>query len=45
MSERRNNKGFPIVEAVDPDKCNHCRLCEINCPDFALYILKEIAAG
>lgn len=41
MSDRRNAKGYNVVGALMPEKCTACRLCEINCPDFALYIEAE----
>jgi len=41
MSERRNEKGYNVVEVVYPENCNACSLCEINCPDFAICVVKE----
>ncbi len=41
MSERRNAKGYNVVEAVLPEKSTGCKLCEINCPDFSLYVEVE----
>ena len=43
ISERRNEKGFSVPDVVNPDKCNDCKMCEINCPDFAIYVEKEVA--
>jgi 2-oxoglutarate ferredoxin oxidoreductase subunit delta len=45
MSDRRNEKGYNLVEMVNPEDCNACKLCEINCPDFAIYVEKEAASG
>ena len=41
MSEQRNEKGYVVAEIVDPEECNFCKMCEINCPDFAIYVVKE----
>ena len=38
MSKRVNAKGYPVVEVKSPEKCNKCRLCEISCPDLAIYL-------
>jgi 2-oxoglutarate ferredoxin oxidoreductase subunit delta len=31
-----------LVKVVDIDKCNACMLCELRCPDFAIFIDKKI---
>ena len=41
ISERRNQKGFNVAEVCEPTKCNACKMCEINCPDFSIYVEKE----
>lgn len=41
MSDRRNVKGYNVAQVSQLDKCKFCRLCEMNCPDFALYIEGE----
>jgi NAD-dependent dihydropyrimidine dehydrogenase PreA subunit len=33
-----NQKGYNIAEVIKLDNCTGCRLCEIACPDFAIYI-------
>lgn len=38
MSDQRNPKGYNVVEVANPEKCKPCKLCEINCPDFAIYV-------
>lgn len=30
--------GFRTVEVVDPDSCTKCMLCELRCPDFAIFV-------
>jgi 2-oxoglutarate ferredoxin oxidoreductase subunit delta len=30
--------GFKHVEVVDVDVCTKCMLCEIRCPDFAIFV-------
>ncbi|TET50172.1 MAG: 4Fe-4S dicluster domain-containing protein [Dehalococcoidia bacterium] len=27
--------------AKDPEKCNGCKLCELRCPDFAMYVYED----
>lgn len=36
-------KGFTggSLPQVDPEKCNLCRTCEINCPDCAIKVEKD----
>ena len=31
-----------LVKVVDIDACNSCMLCELRCPDFAIFIDKKI---
>jgi len=31
------------VEVFAPEKCKPCKLCEMNCPDFAVYVEVEEA--
>lgn len=38
MSGKRNLKGYTVVEVCAADKCKPCKLCEANCPDFAVYV-------
>jgi 2-oxoglutarate ferredoxin oxidoreductase subunit delta len=38
MSERRNVKGYNVAEVCQADRCKPCKLCEINCPDFAVFV-------
>ncbi len=41
ISDKMNRKGFSIAGVVDPDKCTQCKLCEINCPDFAIFVEED----
>jgi len=40
MGEKINNKGFNIVELVDPEECNGCTLCAVMCPDIVISVYK-----
>jgi len=44
MTSRRNKKGYNVVETANPQECIGCKMCEINCPDFAIYVIKEAAS-
>jgi len=37
LSDAFNRKGYHPPEAVKPDECIDCGLCELICPDFAIY--------
>ncbi|MEM0224901.1 MAG: 4Fe-4S binding protein [Desulfurococcaceae archaeon] len=39
-SDMLNKYGYHPPEPVNIDKCIGCRLCEYNCPDFAIFIEK-----
>ena len=41
ISDKRNVKGYNVVEVFAPGKCKPCKLCEMNCPDFAVYVEAE----
>lgn len=41
MSERLNEKGYNVVEVIHAEKCKPCELCELNCPDLAICVVKE----
>lgn len=38
-SEKFNVKGYHPPEAKYPEQCIGCRLCELICPDFAIYVI------
>ena len=33
-----NDKGFVIPEVAHQDKCIKCKLCELSCPDLAIFV-------
>ena len=38
-----DDSGAPVI--VRPDSCIGCRFCESHCPDFAITIMEQNAAG
>lgn len=40
LSEEFNSKGYHPPEVVKPDECVNCDLCEMLCPDFAIYCIR-----
>jgi 2-oxoglutarate ferredoxin oxidoreductase subunit delta len=38
-SERFNAKGYHPPEVVKPEACVYCQLCELICPEFAIYVV------
>jgi 2-oxoglutarate ferredoxin oxidoreductase subunit delta len=42
MSERFNAKGYHPPEVVKTGECVNCNLCEMICPDFAIF---SVASG
>jgi len=45
LASRHNEKGYIVAEVTNPEQCTGCRLCEISCPDLAIYIEKTAQAG
>jgi len=41
MSRRRNRKGYRLPAVSDPEKCRRCRMCELCCPDMAIYVCPQ----
>jgi len=35
-----DNRGFFLPEVVDLEACVVCRLCEMECPDFAISVVE-----
>jgi len=44
MSETFNRKGYHPPEVAHGGECVNCNLCEMICPDFAIYCVAEGAA-
>jgi 2-oxoglutarate ferredoxin oxidoreductase subunit delta len=41
ISARFNKKGYHPPDVAKPDDCVACRLCQLICPDFAIYVQVE----
>ena len=41
LSEKVNAHGRRVPRVVHPDKCLVCGLCEMLCPDFAIWATME----
>jgi 2-oxoglutarate ferredoxin oxidoreductase subunit delta len=41
LATQHNEKGYVIAQVTHPEDCTGCKLCEISCPDLAIYIEKE----
>ena len=41
VSKKLGPKGYIVVEAVKPEECIECGLCEKVCPDFAISVKKK----
>ena len=41
MSERINKQGYHPPEVVKISACHGCRLCELICPEFAIFVENE----
>lgn len=44
-SKEFNSKGYHPPEIVDIDSCVFCQLCELICPEFAIYVLEVTKDG
>ena len=44
LSQGFNRKGYPPPEAVKQGECVNCNLCEMICPDFAIFSLPSDGA-
>ncbi len=38
--ERINHRGYRYTVPERIDACIGCRLCELNCPEFAIFVVK-----
>ncbi|OPX18191.1 4Fe-4S ferredoxin [candidate division WOR-3 bacterium 4484_100] len=41
LSEEFNIKGYHPPRVKNPDNCVECHLCEMLCPEFAIYVTKK----
>jgi 2-oxoglutarate ferredoxin oxidoreductase subunit delta len=41
MSSEYNPKGYHYPEVAHPELCVDCDLCEVICPDFAIFCLPK----
>lgn len=41
VSEEINSKGYHPPVTVRPGACVSCGLCELLCPEFAIYVLEK----
>ena len=41
LADKMNQKGYNVAEVINLDDCIGCRLCDIACPDFAIYVQEE----
>ena len=40
-----NKKGYHPPQVDQPEECTACRLCQLMCPDFAIFVVAEDAAA
>lgn len=40
LSDEFNSKGYHPPVVVKPDECVNCDLCEMLCPDYAIYCVR-----
>ena len=45
ITDRVNKKGFNISGAVREKDCTQCKICEMTCPDLAIYVEKTKEAN
>jgi 2-oxoglutarate ferredoxin oxidoreductase subunit delta len=45
ISKRRNAKGYNVAEVVAAEDCVACRLCEMACPDLAIFVAEHDPEG
>lgn len=41
MSQGYNAKGYRYPQVADPNACVACGLCQIMCPEFAIYVMES----
>lgn len=42
MSDQLNAKGYHLPEVISPVSCVACGLCELICPEFAIYVVNSV---
>ena len=40
-SDSLNQRGYYVPKVVDAEACSACRLCELLCPEFAIFVDKD----
>lgn len=45
ISNEVNTLGYYLPTVTDDSKCTNCSQCELYCPDFAIFIVKEEEGG
>jgi 2-oxoglutarate ferredoxin oxidoreductase subunit delta len=40
MSEQFNGRGYHIPMVLEEGVCTDCKLCQLLCPEFAIYVVK-----
>ena len=40
-SKEVDNRGFFLPEVSNLDACTVCRICELECPDFAIKVIEQ----
>ena len=45
LSHEFNKKGYHPPVTVEGKECVMCRLCELICPDFAIFVTERMAKG
>lgn len=40
MSEQFNSKGYHVPVVIHDGVCTDCKLCQLLCPEFAIYVVK-----
>jgi len=41
LSDEKNIRGYLIPRVIHPEACLNCGLCEMFCPDFAIWATIE----
>ena len=41
LSDEFNKKGYHLPRKTEDENCIACRLCELICPEFAIYITED----